>query len=268
MNKEKKTVHDFWEKAACGEALYLSGNDRNSYLEQSKIRYDLEPFIIKFAEFEHYKNKKILEVGVGLGADHQNFAEAGAILSGIDMTKRAIEYTRHRFEIFGLTSELQVADAEELPFDDGAFDLVYSWGVLHHTPNTRQGIDEVFRVIERGGQAKIMIYHKYSFVGYMLWIRYALLRLRPLTSLNQIYSQYLESPGTKAYSVAEARELFRHFRDVKIDTALTHGDLLTSSAGQRHQGLSLTIARGIWPRWLIRTVFQKHGLFMLVKATK
>lgn len=113
-----------------------------------------------------------------------------------------------------------------------------------------------------------MIYHKYSFVGLMLWLRYALFRLKPMTPLSQIYNQYLESPGTKAYSISEARELFKKFRDVEITTVLTHGDLLTSFAGQRHQGLLLSVARLIWPRWLIRTFFPKYGLFMLITATK
>ena len=80
-----------------------------------------------------------------------------------------------------------------------------------------------------------MIYHKWSFVGFMLWVRYALLRLRPFTSLSEIYAKYLEGPGTKAYSVAEARRLFQNFRSVEIRTVLTHGDLLSSQAGQRHE---------------------------------
>jgi ubiquinone/menaquinone biosynthesis C-methylase UbiE len=268
VKSEKKAVYDFWEAAACGEKLYLEEQDKKHYLEQAKIRYELEPFILDFAQFDRYTSKKVLEIGVGLGADHQKFAETGAILDGIDLTQRAIDHTQHRLKLLGLTSTLQVADAENLPFGDGAFDLVYSWGVLHHTPDTGKAIDEVLRVLKPGGVAKLMIYHKYSFVGYMLWIRYALLGLKLLTSLNEIYENYLESPGTKAYSVEEARQLLNKFQSVEIQTVLTHGDLLTSSAGQRHQGLMLTIARSLWPRWIIRTFFPNQGLFMLIKATK
>ena len=123
-------------------------------------------------------------------------------------------------------------------------------------------------MLRPGGFAKVMLYHKYSFVGVMLWVRYALLRLKPLTPLRHLYSQYLESPGTKAFSVAEVQEFFKGFRDVEITTVLTHGDLLTSSAGQRHQGLLLSMARLVWPGWLIRTFFPKYGLFMLITATK
>ncbi len=268
MDTNKQAVHDYWEDASCGEALYLKGHNREDYLRQSEMRYKLEPFIMDFAEFPRYRNKKVLEIGVGLGADHQQFAEADAMLYGIDLTERAINHTVKRLETFGLSSSLQVGDAEELPFEDGTFDLVFSWGVLHHTPNTRKSLDEVFRVLKPGGEAKIMIYHKYSFVGYMLWIRYALVRLDLKATLNSIYSKYLESPGTKAYSVKEAQELFSKFEDVKITTVLTHGDLLTSDAGQRHKGVVLSVARLVWPRWIIRTFFKGHGLFMLITATK
>lgn len=117
-------------------------------------------------------------------------------------------------------------------------------------------------------QAKIMIYHKYSFVGYMLWIRYGLLRLKSGISWQDLYGNYLESPETKAYSVKEAKQLFSKFKAVEIDTVLGHGDLLTSSAGQRHQGILLSVARLIWPRWMIKRFFPKNGLFMLITTIK
>jgi hypothetical protein len=94
------------------------------------------------------------------------------------------------------------------------------------------------------------------------------MRLRPFTSLDSIYSKYLESPGTKAYTVEEAKLLFAQFSNVEIDTVLTHGDLLSSKAGQRHEGILLDLARKIYPRQLIKRVFPKNGLFMLIKATK
>ncbi len=268
LSETKQMVQNFWEDASCGEELYLSGITKQAYQEQSQTRYHLEPYIKDFAEFENFSGKKVLEIGVGLGADHQKFAECGAKLVGIDLTARAINHTQHRFQRFGLTSLLQVADAEHLPFDDEEFALVYSWGVLHHSPHTEQAIHEVWRVIKPGGVTKIMIYHTWSFVGFMLWIRYALLKVKPFTPLRDIYSQYLESPGTKAYTVEEAYALFSKFDSVKISTVLTHGDLLTSSAGQRHQGLLLSLARKLWPRWFIRSFFPNCGLFMLITARK
>lgn len=268
MDNNKKAVHNFWDKASCGENLYLHGLSKEHYLEQSKIRYELEPFIKDFAEFYKYRDKKVLEIGVGLGADHEQLIKAGAIVYGIDLTKRAVKHTKQRINVMELNSELQIGDAENLHFKDKSFDLVYSWGVLHHTPDTQKAIDEVFRVLKNGGEAKIMIYHKHSFVGYMLWLRYALIKLSPFTPLTEIYNKYLESPGTKAYTVKEALDLFNKFKDVKIKTILTHGDLLTSSAGQRHKGLLLDVAKNIWPRWIIKKYFYNHGLFMLITANK
>jgi SAM-dependent methyltransferase len=268
MESSKELVRQFWEEASCGEKLYLSDLSREDFLRQAEIRYELEPFIPDFAEFDKYRGKKVLEIGVGLGADHQRFAEAGAELHGIDLTRRAVDHVVHRFRVMGLSSHLAVGDAENLDSPDETFDLVYSWGVIHHSPDTGKAAGEILRVLRPGGEFKVMIYHRYSFVGYMLWLRYALMKLRPFTTLDQIYGRYLESPGTKAYSVEEARNLFPGATDIGVRTVLTHGDLLTSEAGQRHKGLVLSAARAIWPRLLIRRFFEGHGLFMLIRGRK
>ena len=261
-------VHDFWNDASCGERLYLAGTTRAEYAQQAEQRYALEPYIETLAGFDAARGQRVLEIGVGLGADHQRFAEAGAVLSGIDLTERAVEHTRQRLHAFGLAADVSVGNAEHLGFSDRTFDVVYSWGVLHHTPDTPAAILEVHRVLREGGTARIMIYHSSSLVGAMLWLRYALLRGRPWLPLQHIYSRYLESPGTKAYSRAEARTLFARFREVNIRTVLTHGDLLTSGAGQGHEGAALSFARRVWPRPLFRRYCQRLGLFMLIEARK
>lgn len=269
MKNEKGLVKEFWNKAACGEDLYLKGIDeQEKFRNQLNLRYELEPFILPFADFENHKKKKVLEVGVGLGADHQMFAEGGAILYGCDLTERAVEMTKKRFDIFKLSSNLVVADAENLPYKNNFFDTVYSWGVIHHSPNTQKAIDEIYRVLKPNGSGKIMIYHKKSMVGYMLWIRYGLFKLNPFVSLEYIYSNYLESPGTKAYTIGEAYKLFNKFQSVTIKTILGHGDLLSSQAGQRHEGIILNIARKIFPRQIIKKLFPNNGLFMLIELKK
>jgi SAM-dependent methyltransferase len=268
MNQPKQDVREFWNAASCGEELFLPSLDAEGYRAEAETRYDLEPYILPFAGFEDARGKRVLEIGVGLGSDHQRFAEAGAELSGIDLTDRAIDHTRRRLTLFGLTSALAVGDAENLTFADDTFDIVYSWGVLHHSPDTPRAIREVHRVLRPGGEARIMIYYKWSIIGLMLWLRYGILRGRPWMSLETVYDRYLESPGTKAYSYAEARKLFAQFSKVEIDTVLTHGDLLESEAGQRHRGAALDLARRIWPRRAIRALLPKAGLFMLIKAVK
>ena len=170
MNDLKKEVHDFWNTSACGENIYLNGeNEKEKFNNQLKTRYKLEPYILSFAKFDNSLGKKVLEIGVGLGADHQKFAENSAIIYGCDLTERAVEYTKQRLSLFGLNSSLQIADAENLPYEDNFFDFVYSWGVIHHSPDTKKAAEEIFRVLKPGGEARIMIYHKKSIVGYMLW---------------------------------------------------------------------------------------------------
>lgn len=264
----KVEVKGFWGAAACGEELYLPTLDRAGYAAQSEMRYAIEPDLLKFARVETGRGKRVLEIGVGLGADHQKFAEAGADLFGADLPERAVRHTKRRFAVFGLESGLAASDAEDLAFRDDTFDLVYSWGVLHHSPDTERAIAEVWRVVRPGGVARVMIYHKWSLVGLMLWVRYALFTFRPWLSLNRIYSEYLESPGTKAYTVTEARGLFSRFSDVKIGTRLCPGDLIEAETGQRHGGPMLSLARRVWPRAFIRKVLPGIGLVMLVEARR
>lgn len=269
MSGDKGAVRDFWEKASCGEDLYLpQGGGREQYEAQEIVRYELEPYIEKFAGFSRSRGVEVLEIGVGLGADHQKFAEGGAILTGIDLTERAVSHTKRRLQLAGFESNLSVGDAEALRFQSEQFDVVYSWGVIHHSPDTPKAVREIFRVLRPGGEARVMIYHKWSLVGFALWIRYALCRFQPWRSMGYIYANYLESPGTKAYTIAEARRMFSQFDDVEIRIELTHGDLLESGAGQRHRGPMLTIARKLWPRRLLRRMVPGAGLFMLIAAVK
>lgn len=265
----KDSVREFWEKASCGESLYLSSYDQAGFLHQARQRYRLEgSMIFPFARFSETKGLNVLELGVGLGADHQQFAQAGSLLTGIDLTERAVAHTAKRLQAFGLTSNLTIGDAESLEFENQSFDLVYSWGVLHHSPNIRTAISEVYRVLKWGGVARIMIYHKWSVIGLMLWLRYGLLSFRPFRSLDDIYAKHLESPGTKAFSRKLAFAMFADFSYVSISTPLGHGDLLESDVGQRHRGLILSLARLFWPRWLLRTFFPNNGLAMLITAYK
>lgn len=269
LETDKRDVYEFWNAASCGETLLMKGDTlRAQFVNQMKTRYAWEPEILEFAQFETHRGETVLEIGVGLGADHQRWAEAGTQLFGIDLTDRAIANTRARLECFGLKSDLRVADAESLPFDAGKFDVVYSWGVLLYCPNVEKAIEEVRRVLKPGGVALIMLYHRYSFVGYMLWTRYALMRLQFWRSLDDIYFNYLESKGTRVFSTDEARAIFSNYRETDISVHLCHGDLLCSDAGQRHRGILLSVAKRIWPRAFIRRFLPSHGLFMKIRATK
>ncbi len=248
--------------------MLITSFDNIGFKAQSDERYRLEPYILSFTDFARADGCDVLEIGLGLGADHERFAVSGAKLHGIDLTQRAVDITRHRLEMQGLVSDLRVGDAEALPYADDSFDLVYSWGVIHHSPNTALAAREILRVLKPGGIFKVMVYHTQSLVGLMLWMRYGFGRGKPLTSMADIYSNYLESPGTKAYTCGEAAQLFIGATEVSTRVELTHGDLLESGAGQRHEGAILALARRIWPRWILRRVANRFGLFLLVSGTK
>src|ERR1022692_4904401 len=131
MGQPKSAVRSFWDRAACGE-LYAVRSTLTEQLENhARSRYELEPDIFPFASFDG-GGKDILEVGEGMGDDHLEWAKSSPRrLVGLDFSARAIDWTRQRFALAGLESALLVGDAENLPFPDASFDIVYSWGVLH-----------------------------------------------------------------------------------------------------------------------------------------
>ncbi|PIP18789.1 MAG: hypothetical protein COX41_06355 [Candidatus Omnitrophica bacterium CG23_combo_of_CG06-09_8_20_14_all_41_10] len=155
--------------------------------------------------------------------DSASFAKAGAIVTGIDLTPRSIELATKQFEIYGLKGEFFVADAENLPFPEESFDIVYSFGVLHHTPNIRKAIDEIYRVLKPGGQVLIMLYNKDSV--FFLWdivfleriIHGNLLRESIEDRLSRIeYTTSGAKPLVRVYTRKEARKLFCKFRNVNV----------------------------------------------------
>jgi ubiquinone/menaquinone biosynthesis C-methylase UbiE len=265
----KEAVHAYWQEASCGE-VYATGPDLEEQLAaQARRRYELEPYIRAFARFEEGRDRSVLEIGVGMGADHLEWARYGPRrLTGIDFTRRALEHTSMRLRLAGYRPHLLEGDAERLPFPSNTFDLVYSWGVLHHTPDTAGAIREVHRVLRPGGVARMMIYHRRSVVGALLWMRYALVRGRLRTPLDQLYAEHLESPGTKAYGVDDCRELFQSFTRHAARPMLSFADLLEGEAGSRHGGSTMALARRFWPRWLIRRAFRGCGLYLLIDASK
>ena len=271
MPADLNSVRDFWNSESCGERYAIGTTQQDEFAAETFARYKLEPYILDFANFEGFRGLDVLEIGVGFGSDHSKIASSGPnSLTGIDLTDRAIKNTQNRFEKMKLESDLCVGNAEKLPFDSESFDAVYSWGVLHHSPDTPKCFEEVYRVLRQGGFAKIMIYHTHAPTGWMLWVKYALFSGRPFMSLEEIYSKFLESPGTKAYSVAEARELVHRFTEVDIKVQLGFGDLLQGDVGSRHRGAMLTIAKALYPRWLIKGLAKllPIGLCLLISVKK
>jgi ubiquinone/menaquinone biosynthesis C-methylase UbiE len=160
----KARVRDFWQANPCGAKFAKAEiGTREFFAELEAHRYATEWHIPEVIDFGRWRGSQVLEVGCGLGTDAVSFARHGALYTGVDLTEASIALARKRFALEGLTAELRTADAENLPFADASFDLVYSHGVLHHTPDTQRAINEVHRVLRPGGTAMVMLYHKNSF---------------------------------------------------------------------------------------------------------
>jgi SAM-dependent methyltransferase len=211
-----------------------------------RSRYLDEPFIHEVAQFNTQRGRRVLEVGVGAGTDHLQFARAGAICHGVDLTQAAIDLTSRRLELNGLSSDLRRVDAEELPFDDDEFDLVYSWGVIHHSDKPERIVAEIHRVLRPGGELIAMMYNRRSLFTFQLWVRYALLRGKPWRSFADVLWNHMESVGTKAYTYPELQALFGPFEHLSLRTVMT---------GERH-------------RPLLRFVPDALGFFIAIKAVK
>jgi len=195
------------------------------------------------------------------------WARAGAQATGVDLTDAAVALARERLAIEGLEAEVRRADAEALPFETGTFDLVYSWGVLHHSPDTETSIREVRRVLRPGGAARIMVYQHPSLSGLMLWGVHGLGRGHPGRSPREIVYNHMESPGTKSYTRREARLLFGRcgFEAVRVRADLLAGDLLLMPPSDRVPASLYRAAKSLWPRWAIRR-WARHAL--LIEARK
>lgn len=267
-NSLKQEVRDYWQKEPCGTRGIPSAERRRFFAKLERERYEWEPYIAAFANFERGEGKRVLEIGVGAGTDFVQWVRHGAIATGIDLTEQGISLTRERLGLEGLQAQLQVADAEELPFSDDSFDIVYSYGVLHHSPDTQRAIEEVRRVLKPGGTAIIMVYHLRSWTTLMQWSLHCAAKLRPWKSPRWAVFHHLESPGTKAYTVKEAHQLFRQFSDINVRTQLSHGDLLKMRPSGKYQHWHHQLAWKLYPRWAIEKTGSRFGTGLFIEATK
>lgn len=269
----KQAVKDHWEQETCG-VRYGDGEERLAWFRTiAEKRYELEPYIPDFAQFAEGQGKKVLEIGVGAGSDFLNWARNAGHATGVDLTEAGIALTRERLtleQIDPARFALQPADAENLPFETGSFDIVYSWGVLHHTPDTRKAYSEVLRVLKPGGRMRTMVYQVPSWTGFMLYLLHGVAKGKIGLGQRGAMYAHLESAGTKSYTVAEARELATSlgYKDVVVSTKLGPGDLLTIAPSARYNSWPFKLAFMFWPRWLIRMLGDKYGLYLLLEGRK
>jgi len=154
-----------WNADPCGAATApgLEPGSAEFFRKVEAERYETyAPWLKDAVDFPSFAGLRVLEIGPGLGTDHLQIARAGARTYATDLTVAHLQFTRRRFALEGLVTRLTRGDAERLPFADASFDAVYSFGVLHHTPDTQAAIDEVRRVLRPSGFAVVGLYHRHS----------------------------------------------------------------------------------------------------------
>jgi ubiquinone/menaquinone biosynthesis C-methylase UbiE len=164
-------VRQFWNSRPCNIRHSNKSLGSKEYFDEVEQRkYFVESHIPKFADFEAWKGKRVLEIGCGIGTDAVNFARAGAIYTGIELSDESLEIARGRFKLFNLEGSFLLGNAEnlELISDKNKFDLIYSFGVLHHTPNISNALSGVKKIAHKNSIIKIMVYAKNSWKQEMI----------------------------------------------------------------------------------------------------
>jgi len=269
----KRHVQEYWENEPCDSRLGTSREPSLYFEEIERKRYHFEPFIPDFAGFGQEKGNRVLEIGIGMGIDFWQWVRTNACPVGVHLTSHAVQLTRRHLDLRDVPKTayaLMQSDAEHLPFRDNSFHTVYSWGVLHHTPETENAFKEALRVLVPGGRLKAMVYHVSSWTSWLVWFRHGLLAGRPFASLKEVISRHLESPGTKVYTPGEIRQLLSHigFEDIHLDVKLGPSDLLKIELSHKYKSVIYRIIKLIYPRWFVKAIGNRFGLLLLIKATK
>lgn len=259
----KDQAQDQWDNNPCG-SHYAKTTERNTlewYLEIERFRYgEYAPWMPKTIEFSRHAGESVLEIGGGMGTDLAQFAMHGAKVTDIDLSAGHLAHAQENFRLRGLKGEFVHHDAETLPFPDDSFDLVYSIGVIHHTPNTQQVVNEIHRVLKPGGKVIIMVYaenslHYWHGLVTELGLRQGLLES---FSMGEIMSRHVEiteneaRPLVKVYTKRRLARLFSRFERIAI--------------GQ-YQMVREEVPRAL--RWIPPSVMGRLcGWFLVLKARK
>ena len=221
------SVREYWDSRPCNIRHSPKPVGTREYFNEVEFRkYFVEPHIPRFAQFELWRGKKVLEIGCGIGTDTINFARHGATVTAVDLSEKSIEVARQRATLFGFQDRVRFfqANAEELsrsvPVEP--YDLVYSFGVIHHTPHPERVLEQIRHYVRPGSTVKIMVYHRWSWKVFSILLTYGRCRF---WLLDRLVAQYSEAqsgcPVTYAYTRREGRKLLENhgFRvaEVQVD---------------------------------------------------
>jgi ubiquinone/menaquinone biosynthesis C-methylase UbiE len=202
-----ETVKDYWNAQPCNVKHSTAAINTKEYFEDVKNkRYFVEPHIIEFMELAKWDNKKVLEIGCGIGTDAYMLAKHGAIYTGVDLSDKSLEIAKKRFELFELNGSFLNINAENMEiYPNDTFDMIYSFGVIHHTVKPENIIKEVNRVLKKGGTFKLMLYATNSWKKIMID-----------SGLDQ-YEAQANTPIANTYTNDEVKILLKDFKDIKIE---------------------------------------------------
>ncbi|MCF7835746.1 MAG: class I SAM-dependent methyltransferase [Candidatus Marinimicrobia bacterium] len=272
----KSKVKDWWNgypftyfvKDDVGSWAFFRNVDRKilKWMHWAQPGY---PLLSGFIDYKSLKGKKILDIACGTGWSTEQFARAGADVTAIDITPKAVELTKKRFELYGLEGNIIVADAENLPFESNSFDYVLAWGCLMHTPDTQKAINEINRVLKPEGKFGAMMYNKKSFHWrYFIWFGKGILKMKLFKykkqELANRFTDGAEVGGnmlTKFFSKKEIKKMFGNFNNLKVDVYDT--DDFINNFPHRFLPLGKFL-----PRRIKRLLARKWGLSLWIYGNK
>lgn len=250
-------IKDYWDRQPCNinHSRAVVGSDQY-FQEVSNKRYRAEPHILDFAGFHHWRGKRVLEVGCGIGTDAEQFARHGARYVGIDLSTASLDICRQRFNLYELSGEFHQGSVTDLDFltSLGKFDLVYSYGVLHHFPGIDQHIKNIAQVIEPGGEFRFMVYAKNS------W-KYAMIQ----KGLDQFEAQ-AECPYAEAFTKDEIVTLLGD--EFQLERIRQSHCFMYNVAAYKEGRFELEPWFEAMPEVMRDAVKEYLGWHLLVKATK
>ncbi len=206
-------VESFWDQRPCNIRHSPKEVGSREYFDEVEARkYFVEPHIPGFAEFERWRDKRVLEIGCGIGTDTVNFARRGALVTAVELSGRSLELARQRARVYHLEDRIRFyqANAEELthvvPVEP--YDLIYSFGVIHHTPAPERVLGQMQHYVRPGSTIKIMVYHRYSWKVFWIVLNFGKGRFWRSSELVARYSEAQEGcPVTFTFTRSGIRRL-------------------------------------------------------------